>query len=42
VAARVSASRGSAWPTIIGVMVALLLAAAGISAAMRRRRLERS
>jgi hypothetical protein len=42
VAARVSASQGSAWPTIIGVIVALLLAAAGISAAMRRRRFERS
>jgi hypothetical protein len=42
VAARVSTSHGSAGPTVIATVVALLLAAAGISAAVRRRRLGRS
>jgi hypothetical protein len=44
VAASASASRGSGspWPSIIAVIAALLLVAAGVSVAMRRRRLERS
>jgi hypothetical protein len=40
--ASASASRGSPWPTIIAVAIALLVAAAGIRAVARRRRLERS
>jgi len=42
VAASMSVSHGSARPTIIAVVVALLLVAVGIAAAVRRRRLERS
>jgi len=42
-AASTSDSRaGSPWPSIIAAVAALLLVAAGVSAAVRRRRLERS
>jgi hypothetical protein len=40
--ASVSHSSGSPWPSIIAVVAALLLVAAGVSVALRRRRLERS
>jgi hypothetical protein len=42
VSASVSVSRGSAWPTILAVAIAVLLAAAGAVVVARRRRLERS
>jgi hypothetical protein len=42
VAASVSVSRGSAWPTILAAAIAVLLAAAGAVGIARRRRLERS
>jgi hypothetical protein len=40
--ASVSVSRGSAWPTLLAVAVAVLLAAAGAVGVARRRRLRRS
>jgi MYXO-CTERM domain-containing protein len=42
VAVRVSTSGGSPWPTIIAVAIAVLLGAAGLGAAARRRRVERT
>jgi hypothetical protein len=42
VSASVSVSRGSAWPTLLAVAIAVLLAAAGAVVVVRRRRLERS
>jgi hypothetical protein len=41
-AASVRVSRGSAWPTLLAVAIAALLAAAGAIGVARRRRLERS
>jgi hypothetical protein len=42
VTASVSVSRGSAWPTLLAVAAAVMLATAGGIGAARRRRLERS
>jgi hypothetical protein len=42
VTASVSVSRGSAWPTLLAVTIALVLAAAGAAGVARRRRLEQS
>jgi hypothetical protein len=42
VAASVSVSRGDAWPTFLAVAIAVVLAAVGAGAVVRRRRLERS
>jgi hypothetical protein len=41
-AASVHVSHGSAWPTLVAVAIAALLAAAGAVGVARRRRLERS
>lgn len=42
VTASVNVSRGSAWPTLLAVTIAVVLAAAGAVAVARRRRLEQS
>jgi hypothetical protein len=42
VSASVSVSRGSAWPTLLAAVIAVLLVAAGAVGIARRRRLAQS